>query len=121
MTSERKISSSEALSMANSWLDPNRRQYQKKRISHWDSVSGKKENQKRPGAFYHRLLQHYYRFLIPPGLRILEVGCSHGDLLASLNPSVGVGIDFSDEMLQCAAKKHAQLFFIRSDAHELPI
>jgi hypothetical protein len=38
-----------------------------------------------------------------------------------LKPSVGVGIDFSDKMLRCAAKKHTQLFFIRSDAHEIPI
>ena len=121
MTSERKLSSTENLSMHGSWLDPNRVLYQKERITHWNRVSRKKENQKRPGAFYHKLLQHYYRFLIPSGLRILEVGCSHGDLLASLNPSVGVGIDFSDEMLRCSVKKHAQLFFIRSDAHEIPI
>jgi SAM-dependent methyltransferase len=121
MTSERKLSSTENLSMHGSWLDPNRVLYQKERITHWNRVSREKENQKRPGAFYHKLLQHYYRFLIPPGLRVLEVGCCHGDLLASLNPSVGVGIDFSDEMLRCAAKKHTQLFFIRSDAHELPI
>lgn len=109
------------MSLAGSRLDPNRRRYQKQRMSHWDSVSRKKENQKRPGAFYHKLLQHYYQYLIPPGLRILEIGCGHGDLLASLKPSIGVGIDFSGEMLRRAVTKHRGLIFIRADAHEIPI
>ena len=37
---------------------------------------------------------------------ILELGCGHGDLLACLNPSKGVGIDFSENMLRAAAEKH---------------
>jgi SAM-dependent methyltransferase len=118
MTAERK---NENMNLPGSGPDPNRRHYQKQRMRHWDSVSGKKENQKRPGAFYHKLLQHYYRFLIPPGLRILEVGCGHGNLLASLNPCLGVGIDFSGEMLRRAAKKYKRLIFVRADAHEIPI
>ncbi len=113
--------STEKISLPASRLDPNRRRYQIQRMTHWDRVSRKKENQRRPGAFYHKLLQHYYRFLIPPGLRILEVGCGHGDLLASLNPSLGVGIDFSGEMLRRAIAKHNHLIFIRADAHEIPI
>ena len=68
--------------------------FRQKRMIHWNQVSQKKENLNRPGAFYHKLLQYYYAFLIPPGLRILELGCGHGDLLAHLKPSVGVGIDF---------------------------
>lgn len=101
--------------------DPVRYRYKKERIAHWDRISSKMENARRPGAFYHKLLQHYYSFFIPPGLRILELGCSHGDLLASLKPSFGVGIDFSIQMLRCAAKKYPQLLFIRADADEIPI
>jgi SAM-dependent methyltransferase len=121
MTAKRKVSSTEYLSLPGSRLDPKRRHYQKERISHWNKISKKKENQKRPGAFYQKLLQHYYRSLIPTGMRILELGCGHGDLLASLKPSFGVGIDFSNEMLWVAAKKHPGLLFIMADAHELPI
>ena len=35
------------------------------------------------------------QFLIPPGKRVLELGCGRGDLLAALEPSYGVGVDFS--------------------------
>ena len=101
--------------------DPLKNRYQKDRMSHWDRVSNSKKNEKRLGAFYQKLLQHYYRSLIPTGMRILELGCGHGDLLASLKPSFGVGVDFSKKMLGVAAKKHPSLGFIMADVHELPI
>jgi SAM-dependent methyltransferase len=102
-------------------MDPAKARYQKERIAHWDRVSNSKTNEARLGSYYHKLLQYYYQCLIPPGMRILELGCCHGDLLASLKPSFGVGIDFSSKVLQVAAKKHPGLFFILADAHELPM
>ncbi len=95
--------------------------YQKQRMAHWDKVSLKKASSKRPGAFYHQLLKHYYKFLISAGLRILELGCGHGDLLSALKPSFGVGLDFSGEMILQASQKHPQLHFVQADAHDLPI
>ena len=95
--------------------------FRQKRIEHWNLVSRRKENPRRPGVFYHKLLRHYYRHLIPPGLRILELGCGHGDLLASLKPSSGVGIDFSEDMTQVASRKHPELTFINADVHEIEI
>ncbi|MEE9495131.1 MAG: methyltransferase domain-containing protein, partial [Desulfobacterales bacterium] len=93
--------------------------YQKARIAHWDRVSPGKQRPKRAGAFYHQLLQHYYRFLVPPGLRVLELGCGHGDLLACLKPDFGVGVDFSGEMIRVASRKHPDLTFVQADTHEI--
>ena len=100
---------------------PAKGRYRKERIAHWDGVSRSKEDEKRAGSFYHKLLRHYYSSLIPPGMRILELGCCHGDLLDSLKASFGVGIDFSSKMLRIAAKKHPGLFFVQADAHQLPL
>ena len=60
--------------------------------------------------------------LISPGQRILEIGCGMGDLLASLQPGHGVGVDFSPEMIQRARARHAALDaleWIEADAHDL--
>ena len=100
-------------------MDSTKIRYQKARIAHWDRVSPKKERSKRAGTFYHRLLQHYYQFLVPPGLRLLELGCGHGDLLACLKPVFGVGVDFSGKMIRVASKKHPNLVFIQADSHEI--
>src|SRR5689334_20910042 len=50
---------------------------------------------RRINAAYHADDFKFMRFLIPPGKRVLELGCGMGDLLAALEPSYGVGIDFA--------------------------
>lgn len=69
------------------------------------------------GASYQNQLSHYYKNLISSGLNILEIGCGQGDLLAALNPSFGVGVDFSKKMINRATERHPQLRFIHADAH----
>jgi SAM-dependent methyltransferase len=73
------------------------------------------------GGYYHRRLAQVYRFLIPPGRKVLEVGCGRGDLLAALEPEVGVGIDFSEEMLRRARQRHPGLRFLNGDAHSFEL
>jgi SAM-dependent methyltransferase len=51
----------------------------------------------------------YMRFLIPAGSNVLEIGCGDGQLLKALQPSRGVGIDFSAAMIE-AAQKNAPEF-----------
>jgi SAM-dependent methyltransferase len=58
---------------------------------------------------------------IPPGQRVLEVGCGTGDLLAGLEPAVGVGVDFTHAALRIARARHPHLRFIETDAHALPL
>ena len=94
--------------------------YRKKRINHWDKVSGLQAEAKRPGDYYHLLLARFYRFLVPSGKKVLELGCGHGDLLAALKPELGVGVDFSGIMLNTAAAKYPGLLFVRCDAGEIP-
>src|SRR5947207_7346328 len=65
---------------------------------------------------YHQLLKRYYAFLVPPGQRVLEVGCGLGDLLAAVNPSRGAGVDFSPAILDLARKRHPQFEFAVADA-----
>ena len=62
-----------------------------------------------------------YRWLVPSGRRVLEVGCGAGDLLAALSPTVGVGVDFSSQMLAVARGRHPSLEFIETEASELQL
>ena len=94
--------------------------YHRERCNHWDRVSARKNSTKRIGTFYHDLIQHCYRSLVPVGQKILEIGCGHGDLLDALRPSFGVGIDLSGKMILQARKKYPHLSFIRADAHKIP-
>ena len=60
---------------------------------------------------FHLQDQLYHQFLIEPDLKVLEIGCGNGDLLASLNPRNGTGIDLSTEMIAFAKSRHPSLKF----------
>ncbi|HEU0009662.1 MAG TPA: glycosyltransferase [Verrucomicrobiae bacterium] len=66
--------------------------------------------------FYHRLLERYFSLIIPPGRRVLELGCGLGDLLAAVKPARGVGVDFSPATLTLARERHPELEFHEADA-----
>jgi hypothetical protein len=54
-------------------------------------------------------------------MRVLEVGCGSGDLLAAVRPGYGVGLDFSPAMLALARERHPGLRFIEGDAHDFDL
>ena len=69
-------------------------------------------------SFFHDEDERYLRFLIPPGSRVLEIGCGVGDTLASLAPSYGVGVDFCGKQIAIARQRHPDLAFVEGDAEE---
>jgi SAM-dependent methyltransferase len=99
--------------------DPAAPTYRSERQNHWDKVAQVSDKRRFWNGAYHRRLAEIYSFLIVPGQRVLEVGCGRGDLLASLKPSEGVGIDFSHEMISRASQRHPELKLIEADANEL--
>jgi SAM-dependent methyltransferase len=60
----------------------------------------------------------YLQFLIRPGEIVLDLGCGNGDRLASLCPSLGVGVDFSPEMVALARQRHPHLTFVCGDVED---
>src|ERR1700747_2167605 len=69
-------------------------------------------------AAYHEDDHKFMRFLIPPGKRVLELGCGRGDLLAALRPSHGVGIDFGAATILKAKARYPQLHFVLGDVED---
>jgi SAM-dependent methyltransferase len=93
--------------------------YQQTRISHWDLIAKKRDHWSGAGTWYHRRLAEIYRFHVNPNVRVLEIGCADGRLLAALRPAHGLGVDFSEEMIRRARERHPNLEFIHADAHDL--
>jgi SAM-dependent methyltransferase len=96
-----------------------RERYRRERIAHWDALADRGDTVRGAAAYYHRRLAEVYRFLIPPGQRILELGCGRGDLLAALQPAEGVGVDFSPAMVAQARERHPEMRFVLGDVHSL--
>ncbi len=84
-----------------------------------DRLASERRDWKEKNAAYYEFDLEYMRFLIPEGLRILDLGCGPGDLLAGLKPSYGVGIDFSEQMVRIARETHPDLEFHHADVEVL--
>ena len=69
---------------------------------HFDWVSEHDAFARRRQRGFHEQIARQLRHLIPAGSSILEVGCARGDLLRSLRPSRGLGLDLSPRMIELA-------------------
>lgn len=91
--------------------------FRQKRAAFWNSMADREDTA--PARYYHKRLRQIYRFLIPTGSSVIELGSGDGDLLASLEPRRGVGVDFSVANVELARARHPGLEFIHADVHEL--
>ncbi len=101
--------------------NPEQAAYTRQRIEFWDEFAGQIQRWQPLRRYYRAQLARWFAFAIPPGARVLEIGCATGDLLAALRPSYGVGIDFSEEMIRLARERHPELRFLTADAHDFDL
>ncbi|MGA3291911.1 MAG: class I SAM-dependent methyltransferase [Candidatus Microgenomates bacterium] len=73
---------------------------------HFDKIANDYDFYKERQKYYYSNLKELLGSLIPEGRNVFEVGCGTGDLLASLNPKSGYGMDISGEMINLAKSKH---------------
>ena len=102
-------------------MDISQDSFYTQRQSHWDKVAQDLDAWSGWGGYYQKRISHVYQFNIPPGQRILEIGCGSGNLLASLKPSYGLGIDISGKMISRAQHLHPEISFMQGDAVNLDI
>jgi SAM-dependent methyltransferase len=95
--------------------------YKKQRVQYWDEFAAAIDRWDRSRRAFRERLSEVYRFLVPAGKRVLDLGCANGDLLASLKPSYGVGVDFSTGMIALARSRHPDLRFVHEDVEELEL
>lgn len=70
--------------------------------------------------YFYGYLTRVLRVRVPPGQRVLDLGCGSGHTLAALRPSRGVGIDVSGRAVSRARQLHQgeNLHFFEGDASD---
>lgn len=66
-------------------------------------------------SYFYKDDLNYMKFLIEKDKSVLELGCGNGHLLNALNPSYGIGIDISREMISTAESLFPDLTFVEGD------
>jgi SAM-dependent methyltransferase len=85
----------------------------------FDAFAREERPWRRRNRTYHRLIEQIFRFQIPRGSRVLEIGSGSGDLLAALEPTAGVGVDVSAAMADLARSRHPEVRFEVAAGEEL--
>jgi ubiquinone/menaquinone biosynthesis C-methylase UbiE len=84
----------------------------------YDRLAGERDEWLARNHFFYDNDRRYIQFLVPTGQRVLELGCGEGQLLRSLRPSHGVGIDLSEEMINLARRRAPDLEFHVGNAED---
>jgi SAM-dependent methyltransferase len=77
----------------------------------FDALAADRPRWKKRNWYYYKKVTDYFRFFIPEGARVLEIGSGDGDLLAALKPLRGLGIDASPAFVELSKKNHPNLEF----------
>lgn len=85
---------------------------------HADQLAPERDQWIARNAYYYAEDHGYTRFLVPPGRRVLDLGCGTGQLLAALQPSRGVGVDLSPKMIEQARGNNPEQEFHVGDAED---
>jgi len=86
---------------------------------HFERVAPEYDAWKRRAWYYYGWLARILRHEVPPGVRVLDVGCGTGALLDAVQPGYGVGVDLSPAMVRRAAERFPRLSFRVGDAEAL--
>ena len=87
-------------------------------IKQADHLAGSRDKWISKNIYYYKNDHAYMKFLVGEGKRVLELGCGTGQLLHSLNPSYGVGVDLSANMVSIAQTNYPDLEFVKGDMED---
>jgi len=78
---------------------------------HYERICERRADYIAKNAYYYEQVFQLLRFIIPPGKRVLQVGCLTPDFLNAVSPSFGVGIDLSAQQVELASRRFPHLRF----------
>ena len=74
--------------------------------THFDKIAKDYDAGKQKYSYYYESLKKLLGFLIPQDKKVCEIGSGTGDLLVSLKPKNGYGMDISSQMIKKARIKY---------------
>jgi Glycosyl transferase family 2 len=78
---------------------------------HYERICEHRADYIATNAYYYEQVFQLLRFIIPPGKRVLQVGCLTPDFLHVVAPSFGVGIDLCERQVELANRRFPHLRF----------
>jgi SAM-dependent methyltransferase len=91
------------------------------RVAIYDAIAEGRPRWIEKNRYYTEEVQRVVKTLVPPGSRVLEVGCGLGDLLAALGTPRACGIDISSRMIELGHQRFPALDLRVADVERDPL
>lgn len=88
---------------------------------HQAQFAQKREKWITKNTYFYNSIKRVLQFIIEPKKRVLNVRCQTGFLLDALNPSDGIGVEVSQEMVDIARQRYPQFEFVKADPEDLSL
>jgi len=88
-------------------------------LEHFEGLAEEYDHWKSKAWYYYAGLKELCTALVPPGQEVLEIGCGTGEILNSVQPRRGVGLDLSPQMVRIARGKFPHLTFQVGEAEDV--
>lgn len=88
---------------------------------YYEQIAIKRESFINKNLYYYKDLKKFFNYNIPTDSSVLEIGCGIGNILHSVAPSRGVGIDISPKMIEIAKQKYSNFEFFVMDAQKIEL
>lgn len=87
---------------------------------HFDKIAPDRSRWFERNRVYHEQIVTVCKPFLNPDSRVLELGCSTGNLLDALKPGFGVGVDLSAASIDLAQARYPNYRWICADVEALP-
>jgi len=105
----------------NSWGPDALDEIREARRKHQEATAERRDKWIHSNRYFYDRLKRVLKYIIEPRKRVLEIRCETGQLLASVKPSYGVGVEISEAMVECARRQYPEFRFVRSDPESLQL
>jgi|HubBroStandDraft_2_1064218.scaffolds.fasta_scaffold07243_2 SAM-dependent methyltransferase len=105
----------------NSWGPEALDEVREARRKHQEATAERRHKWILSNRYFYDRLKRVLKYIVEPRKRVLEIRCETGQLLASVAPSYGVGVEISDAMVECAGRQFPEFHFVRSDPESLQL
>jgi len=86
-----------------------------------DSIASKRNERIKSNPYYYGRLLNSLKYIVPPGAKVLHVGCGTGYILNRLEPGLGVGVESSAEHIEIARKNYPDYQFFDQELENVHV
>jgi len=86
-----------------------------------DAIASKRDQRIKRNPYYYGRLLNSLKYIVPPGAKVLNIGCGTGYILNLLQPGLGVGVEGSAAHVEIARENYPDCQFFDQELENIQV